>query len=380
MAETAARTDQRRFWGELALIAGIVIAVLAILDQFIGRAVEPKVINRVVDIQTESTLKAKLDHLAAFQGKRVVLIGDSVVLGLTLKDTGDANWESKTLTAELQRRLEEAYPGEPILVTNLALNGALPADLDRLVELVLPAKPDLIILDVGLRGFSWDFTAPESVHSRDWLRRPGAARPRGMNRYLAGIRKAMDRAVNEPLRRNWQLLRLRDLAPQTVLGSDFRQWLVVQREALRTSVESLYEEPLDDLGADELELVLKARTRFETIYLREEHPQRQALVTMLARLRAADQPALIFYARENPELRNQVLRPERYYELRTEFDGLVTSHLGPTVQYHPGVTTLDAELYLDLVHVDAEGFRRMIEAFWPQIEQLLASRERERAE
>lgn len=366
---------QRRFWVELAGATIVIVAVLAIFDLVIAQTIQTKVINRVVDIQTESTLKAKLDHLGRFKGKKVVLIGDSVVLGLTLKDTGDANWESKTLTAQLQRRLEAAYPGEPILVMNLALNGALPADLDRLVEMVLPAKPDLIICDVGLRGFSDDFAYPQSTYSRNWLKRPDpAGKPRGINRYLTGVRTKINRGVNEPLRKNWRVLNLRDLGAQAYLCGDVRQYLAGQREKLRTGLEGLYEEPLDDLGADELELVLKARTRFDTVHLNEKHPQQRAMVVMMSRLREANQPALIFYARENPELRDQVLRPERYYELRTELDALIASHIGPRTRYVPGVSTLDAGLYLDLVHVDAEGFRRMIDAFWPEIESLMTPR------
>jgi lysophospholipase L1-like esterase len=371
----AASPIQRRFWTDLALAGLVVLGVLAVLDQVIAFTVRPKVIDRVVDIQTEPTLKAKLDRLAKCKGRKIVLIGDSVVLGLTLKDTGDAQWEAKTLTAQLQRRLEAAYPGEPILVMNLALNGALPADLDRLVELVLPAKPDLIICDVGLRGFSGDFTYPSTIHSRDWLQRPDTVKkPEGVNRYLTGVWTKLDRGFNEPLRRHWRVLNLRDLAAQALLGGDVRQSLSRKREDLRVGLVSLYEEPLDDLGADELELVLKARTRFDTVRLGEDHPQQKALMLLLARLREADQPALIFYARENPELRDQVLRPERYYELRTELDALIASNLGPRSRYVPGVSTLDADLYLDLVHVDAEGFRRMLDAFWPEIEALLAAR------
>ncbi|MBO0699692.1 MAG: SGNH/GDSL hydrolase family protein [Zavarzinella sp.] len=376
MSDTGAKAErQGRFWGELAFAGLVVLAVLAIIDQFVRRAVEPKVIDRVVDIQTESALKAKLDRLEAFHGKRVVLIGDSVVLGLTLKDTGDPQWESKTITAQLRRRLEEAFPGEPVLVANLALNGALPADLDRLVELVLPARPDLIILDVGLRGFSADFTGPGTVHSRDWLNRTGATkRARGMERLLGATRKGIDRGINEPVRRRWRLLNLRDLAAQALLGADVRQALVRQREALRVALAALYQDPMDDLGADELELVLKARTRLESVHLGEDNPQRQALVTMLSRIQAANQPTLIFYARENPELRDQVLRPERYYDLRTELDALITAHLGSQVRYVPGVPSLDADRYLDLVHVDAEGFRRVVDALWPEIEAVMAGR------
>jgi lysophospholipase L1-like esterase len=360
----------------LALASLVVAGVLALLDLVVARTLEPKVIDRVVDIQTESTLKAKLDRLAKFRGRKVALVGDSVVLGLTLKDTGDPQWESKTLTAQLQRQLEEAYPGEPVLVSNLALNGALPADLDRLIELILPTRPDVIVFDVGLRGFSGDFSAPGSIHSRDWLQRPDSASKRhGINRYTTSVGARIDRNINEPLRRHWRVFNLRDLAAQAMLGGDLRQYLVRQRENLRTKLASLYEEPLDDLGADELELVLKARTRFDTVQLNEDHPQRKALTLLLARLREVDQPTFIFYSRENPELRDQVIRTDRYYELRTELDSLITSNLGPRMYYDPGVSTLDTENYLDLVHVDAEGFRRMLEAFWPEIARLLANKE-----
>ena len=55
---------------------------------------------------------------------------------------------------------------------NLAINGsALPADVERMAELIKSCPIDLLVFDLGLRSFSADFCQPDKLLSRDWLGR-----------------------------------------------------------------------------------------------------------------------------------------------------------------------------------------------------------------
>src|SRR5262249_6143699 len=82
-----------RFWKECAVCAAVVLASLALLDWPLRRLIEPSLAEQTIDIQTPLQLQAKLDYLAAFRGRKVVLLGDSVMLGQALRDAHDAAWQ-----------------------------------------------------------------------------------------------------------------------------------------------------------------------------------------------------------------------------------------------------------------------------------------------
>jgi len=361
-----------RFRQQLLATVAVVGLIFLALEGLLRVVVEPDVANAIVDIQTQATLQAKLLYLKRFPGRRVVLLGDSLVLGLSLRDAGDAQWRQHNLATLLQQRIESRFPERPALVMNLAINGALPADLEGLVDAVLSCDPDLIIFDLGLRGFSADFSPPDARYARPWLQ-PAAAVSRGPQRLVASLRRRIDRAVVQPVNAQFGTLRLHDLAWQAYAGCDLRQVLVHCRQSLQKACQTLSDDDdtLETLGAGDLELVLKARTRFESVNLAAENPQRLACQRLLVRLRDSGRKAVLFYARENPDLRDQVIAPERYYDLRGELDRLIATHLGPAMRYVPGVSTLEPDLYLDLVHVDAEGNERIVECLWPEVEALL---------
>jgi hypothetical protein len=366
----AERPTRRRFRRQL-LVGAVAVGLVFLAVEAVLRLVEPHVVRAIVDIQTPSALHAKLHYLKRFAGRRVVLLGDSLVLGLSLRDAGDSLWQEHNIATLVQRRFDSDFPEQPTLVLNLAINGALPADLEGMVDAVLACEPDLIVVDLGLRGFSADFSLPAARYARPWLQ-PAPSVPRGPKRLVASVRRRVDRAVVEPIHSYCSALRLHDLLWQAYTGSDLRQILVHCRQSLQTAFQKSDDaDALDTLDAGGQELVLKARTRFESVNLAADNPQRVAFERMLERLRASRRKTVLFYARENPDLRDQVIVPERYYDLRGELDRLIAAHLGPAMRYVPGVSTLEPDLYLDFVHVDAEGNERIVEGLWPEIEGLI---------
>ena len=157
---------RRRVGAELFAIALIVFALFAAFDWVVGRWFWAPVVNdQTTEPQSAMMLQLKLDTLARHRGYRVALLGDSVVMGLSLKEHGDPDWQSHTLTSVLQKRLNAEFPHANVLVMNLALNGAVPGDLAAVAEQLRHARPHLVIADIGLRAFSNDFAAPKDTLS-----------------------------------------------------------------------------------------------------------------------------------------------------------------------------------------------------------------------
>ena len=152
---TAPPRPTNRFGRELVGISLFLLAFFAALDVVVGRWLwKPVVDDQLVEPCSPMMLQLKLDALGRHSGYRVALIGDSVILGLCLKDHGDPNWKEHTLASVLQKRFDTEFPDANVLVVNLGLNGALPCDLALVAEQLKNAKPDLVIADIGLRAFS----------------------------------------------------------------------------------------------------------------------------------------------------------------------------------------------------------------------------------
>jgi lysophospholipase L1-like esterase len=371
-----APASQAVFWAELAVAAVVIAVCFAAADWFLMPRLERwAVADQVVDVQTPSMMYAKLDYLRRHQGFRAAFLGDSVSLGLSLREHGDADWLQHQPAALLEQRLRQAHPGEDALVMNLAINGALPADLACLSKLLGAANPDLVVCDIGLRGFSADFNDPDKSQAREWLARMHID-PTGACRMDPGPKGGWQECLQARLWNHWLGYRLADLMQQIAFDGQPRDYALTLRHRLdhwAKARRSSHQRPQEG-SADDAELLMMARSRFLTIGLDPQLTQPHALQEFLGEVKQRGWKTLVFYAREKPDVRDALIDEDRYVELRQELVGLFNPYLSPSLRYHPGAESLEPRVYLDHVHVNAEGYRRLMDALWPEIEELLSAR------
>jgi lysophospholipase L1-like esterase len=363
------RQSQERFWRELLGVGLIVGLFFMAFDGILCAWVETWAIrDHVLDLQSPTMLHAKIDFMRRHTGFKVALLGDSVILGLSLKEHGDPDWKKHSLGALLSHQLTDALPGKDILVMNLGLNGALPQDLAHLARHLCAAQPDLTIADLGLRAFSADFDKPGQALSRPWLEtmtiqdngdycEKGNA---GSDRFESWCKST---AVNR-----WKWYALRDTLQGIALAGTPRQWCEACRNRIR---KSLTNDPPMSSDLAELVLLMKASRRFANIQMAPEHRQCQGLEELLRSAQEHRWKLLLFYARENPAVRDSLLDPQVYEQHRQELREIIQPFLSAHIRYHEGAEHLTEQYYLDHVHMNAHGNLALLDTLWPEIRALV---------
>lgn len=370
---SAATRVARRVWGRLersvvARLVGITLAVGAVLfvvDRSVGSWLGGvETVSQPVDIQSPAMLFAKLDELRRFEGYKVAVLGDSLVFGRSLAEHGDADWRDHHLAAQLQDRLA-AETDEPVLVMNLGINGALPADLERLAAMLDSCDVDLVLFNIGLRAFSRDFSAEDAVHSRDWIARmevdaDGRYRAHPDDDTYAAW---LESSCTGFLVNHSRLYRLRDYLQYRCLDSQPREFATRARTRLDDWAAGRSDAP--DGDDDDLMVMMQARARLASVDFAEDNVQRRALERTLARLDANGTPAVVFFSRENAEELEWLLDEDTHHALVAELGNLIESAKGAT--FVGPLDGLRPEHYLDLVHVDRDGLAVYADALHPHV-------------
>jgi hypothetical protein len=340
----------------LALVLPVLtlLAIVEIALVVISRKTD--MLSQVIDIQTPGALYAKLEYLRRFEGRRIVFIGDSVIYGRRMEEAGDAQWQAHTIPAQVGQRLNALRPQHDImtktLVMNLAMNGALPADLEQVVRLVTPLKPDCIVADISLRAFSADFIPEGSRFSRSWL--AGMHVDDRFNlRTEAPLGEAFETALRDFATSNWQVYQLRDFAQWRIFDGQpagavrrIRDWL--DQKMLSKPVAA--SDPLDDIL-----LTMRAKNRHDSITMAAENPQLAALKRMLDQLANSQQCAMFFYATEEKKQLTELIDTARYQKLQGELARLFVDYAARGIMYVPPLDSIPSVHYLDYGHLDAAG-------------------------
>jgi hypothetical protein len=262
-------------------------------------------------------------------------------------------------------------PGRDVLVMNLGLNGALPCDLERLAELLASCGVDLLILDVGLRSFSEDFAAEDARLSRPWLATMTVG-PDGRFRTVptqGSLTARVENCADNFLVNHWKCYRLRDLLQARFLDGEPRQYTEGLWQKAGHGFRSTPTPPGDD---DTLMLVMKAAGRYQSVNLRPDHPQRRAFERLLAGLVGRRQKTLVFYAKENPELLDNLIDGTRYDEFHRELSAIMDRYTGRHLVFVPAVDELAPPHYLDHVHLNRDGYHVQLDRMWPALLRLAA--------
>jgi lysophospholipase L1-like esterase len=365
--------------GIIALGFVIVISALDVLTGLLAKGVGLAESN--IDIQTPNSLLVKLDAFRNLPGMKVALVGDSVVVGHAMAEHGNAEWRSQTLDRILEQKLQAAIPERSIKVMNFGLNGALPADIEKVTAALLAAKPDLVVLDIGLRAFSRDFSSPGAEYSRPWLRtlRTEADTEGGtvyrFEKETLNLGDRIEAAISDRMTAISNIYRYRDTL-QALLFEGKPVDFVRKGRAWANSALKLKTDEEEKRGPmEEMLLALKARERFGSIALDPSAPQLAAFTRTLALLKNSKQSAIVFYAVENPAMINQVIEPDRRTFLMEQLRMHVRQSSGREIQYLEFVAQVP-DRYLDHVHLDAEGYRNLADNLLPAATRLLQERPR----
>ena len=373
--ETPSDTDASRhvFLARLAKsVAGLLLVIMA--ADIALRLVVPAtgLVRQTIDIQTPSTLYAKLEELRRFKGTKIVVLGDSLIFGRTMRDKGDRDWQKHTLAAQLEHDLAERYPDQPVMVSNLGMNGTLPVDLDQLVRIVTLLKPDLIIFDLSLRSFSRDFGSDGDAATRNWLSdlRVGPSGDYATTSSRTGLERLMqDQAINY-----WYFYRIRDLLQSLLFDGEPVTAFTSARNAIdgwfKTRAKAKADQSQGDL--DDIVLLMRARSRYTNIDLAADNPQRQALDKLLQRLTTEDQAAIIFYATENPQLLPQLLPRPKFEDLQRQLAQIIAPATSPRRAFVGPLPIFSAGDFIDHVHLNRHGYELLSRELSRRVDEILA--------
>ena len=306
--------------------------------------------ERVVDIQQPDALTAKIDSLRHLSGFKVVVAGDSLIYGETMRQFGDQQWRSHTLPAMLQQKLQPRLAGRPLHVINLGINGALPGDIEQVARLLKGCEIDVFVFDVHLRPFSRDFAAEPQRLARPWLR--DVVLGDSALRYDPkdkGIVSRIEARASDGLRTHWAPYRHRYAIQSEILDGDWAHSISHWRERL---VAGKTPQPKVDLDI----LLLQMRDRLSSVDMKDDNPQVQALERTLKMLGQRRHQTIVFYAKENPALLFDVITQQRYHELCRQLKERIAAQAGKNCRVVTLGENLRPEHYLDFSHLNTTGY------------------------
>ncbi len=358
----------------LAKVVVLVLLCIGVIDAAVRVWFsQNQTLFRIVDIQTPSVLYAKLEALREFDGIKVIILGDSLVYGRSMEAHGDDDWRRHVISRQLQERLAGSFPDRDLTVLNLGMNGALPQDLENLVRIIQPYKPDLLLFDLSLRSFSDDFEEAGEAETRPWLNDMEIS---GNGRLTTGGKGArLSSVIDDTVSGYWFLHRV----------SDFLQWHLLDGEPvnftrnLRTKIDLWFKGGVPEMTRKEERseraiLMIKAKRRYSAIRLEGGNRQLAALQNMLEFLSATHQPTLIFYATENPGVLRQIVDVSKHRQDLEVLRRHIEDHAdGRYIGYHPALESLKPGMFLDHVHLNAAGYAELADSLLPQATALIIS-------
>lgn len=346
-------------------IFGIAAAALlvVIIDWQLGLASSRSdLVVEAVDVHTPETYLAKLTELHDRPWPRIVLIGDSQVVGATMAEHGDGDWRRHTLDRQIEARLRRVPGFANATVVNIGANGLLPADEEWVVKDAIAAGANAVVLNVSIRAFSKDFDRPEDEFARPWLvklcRESGAPLPRDCTRAGLGRLSAW-------LGDAWWTYRVLDLIETRFLGGPLKDLLPNAANRLFRRLRG--GEPPDDDAS--LALMLRARARFESVDFDPGHRQVVALKRMLNEL--AKTASVVYYTKENPLLFNQLMEPAKAEHVRQQILAALEGASGHSLRVMPPVADLRVSDFLDFMHLNQHGYSIMADHIVPALRELL---------
>lgn len=356
--------------GQLPMIARTVLPVacaFAVANVLLLCGVRASGIEHVpVDLQTRSMYRARLAGFFARAApeRSAVLLGDSLVFGAHLQASEGELWHRKTLSAGFERAAR-SRTGFDVAALNLGVNGILFSDLACVAEDVLARRPSVLIVGLSPRPFSSDFAEDGGESARDFLC------PKEPSGPFERIRVTASELAGELV----PAYRYRDLLQFGALGTTpraFARSAVLSRlsrpkqDAAAADPSELQDEDAEEERAVLAEMVqrMRAAQRYNSIEIRDDHPQARALAQLLTLLGTQRSTrVLVFYLKENVTAISGQLDLEHYARVSARFAELVRA--GLTGAERARFVAIDSDPfageYVDHIHLTAKGYTRLAE-------------------
>jgi len=320
--------------GSLLFIALLVVAEIFVRTQSISRHIA----FHPAELVNDDIFSAKINALEGVDAPIAVLIGDSVAFGKTMSGYGYDNWQERELSAKLNERLAEN--GTALRVANYASDGLTPADFSAIIDRAIKAEVDVVILVVGLRGFSKSFEARDERYSYGWGKTSGG--------------KNFTKIVNK----YWQTKPALEFGLSELVGGPLNSVLTrIRKPCYSGKCES--QMPLDGIQ------ILQMKRRLAGIEINPDVSfQAKELSNGLKALDGAGIPVIVVYATENPAVVSAIIKPEQLQKARSELLTLIT-HANPNSIYFLPDTSLTKDMYVDHMHLTPDGYGKMADRLAP---------------
>src|SRR5262245_60202790 len=80
---------------QFALVAATLVVAFVLARAVSTGTAEPRVSGtEVIELRSPEALAAKLEYLRTFDGYKCVLVGDSIIVGQSMREHGDADWRA----------------------------------------------------------------------------------------------------------------------------------------------------------------------------------------------------------------------------------------------------------------------------------------------
>jgi len=361
-------------WIVNALIFVFTLLLLILIGEVLARTtLSSDRYGMNADIQSPSHLKPKFDQIAAdvATGKNViVLIGDSLWFGATMGEHGDQEWRRHTLDKQLTEAISNRFTAtnsnhisalSPSII-NLSYNGMLPHEMQILSQHVRTLGAQGVIIDIALRSVSQDFQSPNDV-SRSWLRElevtPDGAISYNRQDKRDDILHRISHGISNFLINNLSLFGWRAQLRQEFFGGNPSAWST----KFATGWKGTNNAPLSQAMA-----LLKTKKRYQSASFNpNQNVQSQALMEIFS---MADEnfSVLAVYAELNPAIYQRVVEPKTLEKERANLAKMIQTAQNSYLGFIPKIQGLEGTMFLDLVHVNKDGYRFYSNAIIPFIE------------
>jgi lysophospholipase L1-like esterase len=300
---------------------------------------------------------------------RVVVLGDSVVVGPSLLD------KDETIPEYLEVALRRQHPGRDIHVWNLGIAGARSADIYCVLLKVLEASPDLLVIENNFMMYAVDFRGQPI--SNTWLAYSLPHIPAALTPFLKqrDYKRAIEDTSTWFVERNFRLFGLRQAINGMLFGVQPRvpfedpNPVVMLATVAGKRVGKLPMQSWSRRG--------QTADSYRSLYLhggagldpvRPNNLNGRFYPIMMEELRKRKVPAFFYMTPQNPAMLAQYFPNEIYVTNRGAAATFTSAPDFPSRDYS---TLVPDQLFYDNDHLLADGNRMVAEAIAKDIQPLL---------
>jgi hypothetical protein len=337
----------------------IMAALLFLLDCMINKNMfQSRLLLQAFNTETPEVLFEKVNALQASHGKKIALIGSSLLGGSALANS-DKNWRNHTFAQALARRFKKQ--NSFISIAHFGLNGSTIADQEQIYSVISHSSPvDLLVVTINLECFSMNYSSEQKEYSRDWLKGIAEGKPNLFSIEPSQFFSNTNLFFHRFFMEHWSFYAYRDILQQLA----FRDNPGVRIRNLAGKLNDSFSGVKQTKGTEYLQAKHKS---YEDIRFNLDNRQIKAFERWLTLLEKRHQKAIILYVPENPGKIDSIIEHQRYLSTLASLNHFLKPFQGNYIKYVPMpvdfATTFPKKGYHDSIHLSASG----IEAYSDQV-------------